>query len=69
MKFKCMHRFELKYGNTSGSGIFTAIDGTSLLNTIGNLFGNTIIAPICSTIIRRSMSLKPGISNKSATPT
>lgn len=54
---------------TSGSGIFNATAGTSLLNAIGNLFGNTIMAPICSTIIRRNISLSPGMSSKSATPT
>lgn len=42
---------------TSGSGMRRSTVGISSLNLMGNLFGRTIIFPICSTMHRRRTSL------------
>lgn len=43
---------------TSGSGIFKHSIGTSSLNGMIILFGNTTMAAICSTIVLLKISLK-----------
>lgn len=51
--------YNMRYAElTSGSGIFRDSIGTSSLNGIIILFGNTTIAAICSTIVFLKISLK-----------